>query len=135
MNNICFEDGLQENAKDPALLSVGERKALFERNKGAALLPKAPLGMAIPNQKNNYKAEVLKPKTYNLLKTRTETVTATIETPAIGSIRNSKSAIATKLIALLEHKNCPEAENEHFARHSRNANKAQHVLENVIFIL
>lgn len=34
--------------KDPALLSVSERKALFEKNMGTALTPKAPFGMAIP---------------------------------------------------------------------------------------
>lgn len=34
--------------KDPALLSVSERKALFEKNKGTALIPKAPFGMATP---------------------------------------------------------------------------------------
>lgn len=34
--------------KDPALLSVSERKALFEKNKGTALIPKAPFAMATP---------------------------------------------------------------------------------------
>lgn len=34
--------------KDPALLSVSERKALFEKNKGAALVPKAAFAMAAP---------------------------------------------------------------------------------------
>lgn len=34
--------------KDPALLSVSERKALFEKNKGEVLIPKAPFGMAPP---------------------------------------------------------------------------------------
>nr|CAH7732164.1 unnamed protein product [Callosobruchus chinensis] len=32
--------------KDPALLSVSERKALFEKNRGEALVPKAAFGMA-----------------------------------------------------------------------------------------
>ncbi|CAH1981243.1 unnamed protein product [Acanthoscelides obtectus] len=32
--------------KDPALLSVSERKALFEKNQGHALVPKAAFGMA-----------------------------------------------------------------------------------------
>lgn len=34
--------------KDPALLSVSERKALFEKNKGEVLVPKAPFGLAPP---------------------------------------------------------------------------------------
>ncbi|XP_076255761.1 anillin, actin binding protein isoform X2 [Rhynchophorus ferrugineus] len=32
--------------KDPALLSIAERKALFEKNKGDALVPKAAFGMS-----------------------------------------------------------------------------------------
>lgn len=35
-------------AKDPALLSVSERKALFEKNKGSAPVPKAAISMATP---------------------------------------------------------------------------------------
>ncbi|KAK5647362.1 hypothetical protein RI129_002254 [Pyrocoelia pectoralis] len=34
--------------KDPALLSLSERKALFEKNKGEVLFPKAPISMATP---------------------------------------------------------------------------------------
>ncbi|KAF5297571.1 hypothetical protein FQR65_LT10002 [Abscondita terminalis] len=37
-----------KNAKDPALLSLSERKALFEKNKGDVLLPKAPISLAAP---------------------------------------------------------------------------------------
>ncbi|XP_031344694.1 anillin isoform X2 [Photinus pyralis] len=36
------------NGKDPALLSLSERKALFEKNKGGILVPKAPISMAAP---------------------------------------------------------------------------------------
>lgn len=35
--------------KDPALLSVSERKALFEKNKGKAPIPKAPISFAPPS--------------------------------------------------------------------------------------
>lgn len=35
-------------SRDPALLSVSERKALFEKNKGEVLIPKAAFGMAPP---------------------------------------------------------------------------------------
>ncbi|XP_060534252.1 anillin isoform X2 [Cylas formicarius] len=34
--------------RDPAMLSVSERKALFEKNKGGALVPKAAFGMSAP---------------------------------------------------------------------------------------
>ncbi|RVE51791.1 hypothetical protein evm_003594 [Chilo suppressalis] len=40
-----FEAG-SPRAKDPAEMSLRERKALFEKNKGAAIIPKAPFGMA-----------------------------------------------------------------------------------------
>lgn len=43
------------SVKDPALLSVSERKALFEKNMGAALTPKAPFGMAVPLKKDPVK--------------------------------------------------------------------------------
>lgn len=39
-------------AKDPAQMSLSERMALFEKNKGEApLLPKAPLTMSVPPKK------------------------------------------------------------------------------------
>ena len=37
--------------KDPAEMTLSERKALFERNKGEALIPKAPLTMSVPTKK------------------------------------------------------------------------------------
>lgn len=40
-----FEAG-SPKAKDPAEMSLRERKALFEKNKGAAIIPKAPFGQA-----------------------------------------------------------------------------------------
>lgn len=44
-----FENSNQtKGTKDPSLLSLSERKALFEKNKGEVLLPKAPFGMSIP---------------------------------------------------------------------------------------
>nr|XP_008200136.1 PREDICTED: actin-binding protein anillin isoform X2 [Tribolium castaneum] len=47
-----FESSPNKQPKDPALLSVSERKALFEKNKGAALVPKAPFAMATPIKKD-----------------------------------------------------------------------------------
>lgn len=40
-----FEAG-SPKAKDPAEMSLRERKAFFEKNKGAAIVPKAPFGLA-----------------------------------------------------------------------------------------
>lgn len=47
-----FESG-SPKAKDPAEMSLRERKALFEKNKGAAIVPKAPFGQA-PSVKTLY---------------------------------------------------------------------------------
>lgn len=47
-----FEAG-SPKAKDPAEMSLRERKALFEKNKGAAIVPKAPFGQA-PSVKTLY---------------------------------------------------------------------------------
>ncbi|CAH1118405.1 unnamed protein product [Phaedon cochleariae] len=43
-----FETSPSKSTKDPALLSVSERMALFEKNRGEALVPKAAFGMAPP---------------------------------------------------------------------------------------
>lgn len=42
--------------RDPAELPLAERLALFERNAGAAVLPKAPFGMPVPAKKLQAKA-------------------------------------------------------------------------------
>jgi actin-binding protein anillin len=52
-----FESTPNQVQKDPALLSVSERKALFEKNKGAALIPKAPFAMATPIKSNAVNAK------------------------------------------------------------------------------
>jgi len=42
----------ETKTKDPAQMSLAERMAFFERNKGEApLIPKAPLTMSIPPNK------------------------------------------------------------------------------------
>lgn len=46
-----FEAKNTEAKKDPAQMSLAERMAFFERNKGEALIPKAPLTMSIPPKK------------------------------------------------------------------------------------
>jgi hypothetical protein len=42
--------GSATKIKDPAEMTLSERKALFERNKGEALIPKAPLTMSVPTK-------------------------------------------------------------------------------------
>lgn len=42
--------GTAVKTKDPAEMTLSERKALFERIKGEALIPKAPLTMSVPTK-------------------------------------------------------------------------------------
>lgn len=69
--------------KDPAEMSLKERLALFEKNKGTALIPKAALGMApsakqiMPNEKRHH--ESVKP------------VITTPQQPMIGSSHSNAS--------------------------------------------
>ncbi|XP_058803979.1 anillin isoform X4 [Phymastichus coffea] len=42
--------GSATKTKDPAEMTLSERMALFERNKGEALIPKAPLTMSVPTK-------------------------------------------------------------------------------------
>lgn len=113
-NNVAnkvqiFENSPTKTVKDPALLSVGERKALFERNIGAVLLPKAPFGMSIPVQK-----KVVQPVT--------KTVVATIETPPSG--------IASKVAALLEAKQATISQEQIASNSKRELQKDMDVLLN-----
>lgn len=55
----------ETKAKDPAQMSLAERMAFFERNKGEALIPKAPLTMSIPPKKLQGKNKQLGSGTYN----------------------------------------------------------------------
>lgn len=99
-----FENSPNKNAKDPALLSIGERKALFEKNQGAALLPKAPFGMAIPVSKIKPNIQELGSK-QTTTKPVIKTVVAKIETPVLHHTPPESSGIASKVAALLGNKN------------------------------
>lgn len=101
--------------KDPALLSVSERKALFEKNKGAALIPKAAFGMAAPiAEKETPKVKPASPvKSTPTVKTVTaqpklgspmkSSKEDKVDSPATASIKQS-GGIASKVRALLEKK-------------------------------
>lgn len=61
-NKVAIFEKASPSKKDPALLSVSERKALFEKNKGAALIPKAAFAMSIPikkKEKENTKGNII----------------------------------------------------------------------------
>lgn len=77
------------NQKDPTELSLKERMALFEKNKGTALIPKAALGMA-PSMKqiqkeNNRMAESSKP------------VITTPQQPMVGRAPNNVANSPSKI--------------------------------------
>ncbi|XP_078035336.1 anillin-like isoform X3 [Augochlora pura] len=64
---------IEGKAKDPAQMSLSERMALFEKNKGEApLLPKAPLTMSIPPKKLHEKEKAKSASGLNGAKTKTD---------------------------------------------------------------
>ncbi|XP_039749843.1 anillin isoform X3 [Pararge aegeria] len=81
-----FEAG-SPRSKDPAEMSLRERKALFEKNKGAAIVPKAPFGLA-PSVKTLHGGVKDKP-TKVVHKT-----TSKNNTPEKNSRSNSKDSLA-----------------------------------------
>lgn len=89
--------------KDPALMSVSERKALFEKNKGAALVPKAAFGMAAPVKNSEKNAPVPAPAKLTHKKTPPSPKSKTITSPTKSYIAES-GGIASKMKALLEKK-------------------------------
>lgn len=64
--------------KDPALLSLAARKALFEKNKGEALMPKAAFGMSAP--------------------VKVDTTTKACESKFIGASKNTTAQVYTKKV-------------------------------------
>ncbi|XP_063833617.1 anillin [Ostrinia nubilalis] len=82
-----FEAGSPRN-KDPAEMSLRERKALFEKNKGAAIVPKAPFGMA-PSAKTLHGDNKDKAKSQTSAKT-----TPTKSNISTNSRANSKDSLA-----------------------------------------
>lgn len=100
-----FESSPCSNAKDPALLSIMERKALFEKNQGAALLPKAPFGMSAPvAQKPKLVPKTIKPlKDINTTPKTTKSNTSKQNSPVKAAIAQS-GGIASKMAALLQNK-------------------------------
>ncbi|KAF2896611.1 hypothetical protein ILUMI_09554 [Ignelater luminosus] len=84
--------------KDPALLSVSERKALFEKNKGKALIPKAPISLApLSPGKTKFANHEVK---------CTNTVSPAKETKTITSTNNEKpmSSLTSKEKSLVKNK-------------------------------
>lgn len=47
--NVRFSNAFNKNQKDPAEMSLKERMAIFEKNKGTAPVPKTPYGIADAN--------------------------------------------------------------------------------------
>ncbi|XP_053618181.1 anillin isoform X2 [Plodia interpunctella] len=87
-----FEAG-SPRAKDPAEMSLRERKALFEKNKGAAIVPKAPFGMA-PSVKTLH-GDKEPPKPIKPVQTSTKsTPTKSSNTSSNSSRTNSKETVA-----------------------------------------
>lgn len=117
-----FESSPARNLKDPALMSVAERKALFEKNMGTALIPKAAFGMAVPINKT----ETPKPTVKSLVGVHNKSDAAAVKQvetksssekkypapkPPVStkpntevSVASKSTGIASKMAALLENK-------------------------------
>lgn len=73
--------------KDPALMSLAARKALFEKNKGEALIPKAAFGMSAP--------------------VKVDTTTKACESKFIGASKNTTAQVHTKKVVSPKSKPAP----------------------------
>ncbi|XP_066144957.1 anillin-like isoform X1 [Euwallacea fornicatus] len=143
-----FEQKLNESPKkpekDPALLSLADRKALFEKNKGEALIPKAAFGMAVPvkvdttmkaceskfigaskNTVQTHKNIFEVPKEHKDRGIRREEKTkytapspppAPIYTVPTVAVVHQAGGIASKMAALLENKNKSTISEEQIAK-------------------
>ncbi|XP_073962625.1 anillin-like isoform X2 [Choristoneura fumiferana] len=91
-----FEAG-SPKAKDPAEMSLRERKALFEKNKGAAIIPKAPFGQA-PSVKTLYGDKDKKPAKTTPTKTnrRNSQEEDSISVTSVGGIKGKLAALFSK---------------------------------------
>lgn len=129
-NKAAMFESSPNKSKDPALLSVSERKALFEKNMGAALTPKAPFGMAVPLKnetpkpsRNNAKSAIAESKNNvkpAAVENKSNIKPAVVEKPAVKkypapkppvaaksneeSVSYRTGGIASKMAALLENK-------------------------------
>ncbi|KAF5291923.1 hypothetical protein FQA39_LY14155 [Lamprigera yunnana] len=120
-----FENNSSPNKtnKDPALLSLSERKALFEKNKGEVLIPKAPIGMPAPvHIDKRYNIQSSESKQKSLVKSHgfktTSPITYTASQSPIKKIPNvdesnssayrvapgESGGIASKVAALFQNK-------------------------------
>ncbi|XP_049817405.1 anillin isoform X2 [Aethina tumida] len=111
-----FESGVvastpPSTVKDPALMSVSERKALFEKNKGTALVPKAAFGMSAPieakntpkTHANNGSKPEDKANLTNKVKYPAPASPSVHNTPVSATVHQS-DGIASKMAQLLENK-------------------------------
>ncbi|CAG5055286.1 unnamed protein product [Parnassius apollo] len=110
-----FEAGSPKTKeKDPAEMSLRERKALFEKNKGSAIVPKAPFGLApsVKTLQGENKAE----KTRTAQNAKSNTNNATSDTAPVhtaGSRTNlSSSNSRSNLSSINSRTNSKDSVNE-----------------------
>lgn len=117
-----FESSPNKLNNDPALMSLAERKALFERNKGTALVPKTAFAMAAPISNKENKSHintdfvstpVKKPK-WITTNTSNKEVNENLKIISSNSVcknsnqiieSNESCGIASKIAALINNKN------------------------------
>ncbi|KRT82400.1 Pleckstrin homology domain containing protein [Oryctes borbonicus] len=116
-----FESSPSKLNSDPAMMSLAERKALFERNKGVALIPKAAFAMPIPISNKENKANVTQTPVTPSKQTKwnTKNILRKESPEKLTNLRvnqntksnkelneaNENSGIASKIAALINNKN------------------------------
>lgn len=114
-----FESSPTKLNNDPALMSLAERKALFEKNKGSALVPKAAFAMPIPISNKENKGNINtnqitpKPTRWNIKPNVNKEINEksnNLQTDKVEHTKNNKeigesSGIASKIAALINNKN------------------------------
>ncbi|XP_037051625.1 anillin [Bradysia coprophila] len=91
----------QKSHKDPAEMSLKERLALFEKNKGAALIPKAALGMSVSAKQIMGEGQTPKSNTPEKPKINSFNKPVFAESTASGSgIRNAVAALMSNATTL-----------------------------------
>lgn len=100
--SVRFSNAFVKNQKDPAEMSLKERMAIFEKNKGKAPVPRTPFGITDANPIRSNMPELSKKYDFGF-KSPGKTVTATNETNKDAVIDkatiNIKSAVS-KLVSI-----------------------------------
>ena len=90
------KSNVSKSSKDPAELSIKERLAIFEQNKGTALIPKAPFAMSVSTKQiSNEGGKNKEPSKFPQQVQQTQSISATVQQQQ-GGLRSPKIASYNK---------------------------------------